>query len=173
MEGLNEDLPEPIDPNLVVEPGSLNEQKGNVELVANQQLESDKTHGLPEEIIQDLPNLNIAFKTVTDQGEKLINLEEVENQILNDEGMSQSSAEAIERMVGNFYEEVGEPNRFTKTPSGVGMESANNFIQKVRLQTKAAMVLDFKSFIENPLTRAIEHLGLVRKSTSRTAVKRA
>lgn len=160
---LNDDLPPSIDPDIIPEPGTLNRQDGDLEMVANSRVTPDPEKGLPPEIIQDLPNLNISFKSVTDAGEKLISLQEVEEQILGDEGMSAASAETIERVVGNFYEQVGEPTKFTQTPSGIGMESTTTFITNVRLETKRTMALDFASFIEKPLARALEDLALVKE----------
>ena len=160
---LNQDLPESIDPELVPPPGTLNQQEGELDLIANTRANPDPDKGLPPEIIQDLPNLNIAFKSVTDAGSVIISLQDVEEQILGDDGMSKASAETIERVVGNFYEQVGDESKFTETPSGIGMESTTNFIQNVRLEAKRTMVLEFKSLIEKPLARALEDLALVKE----------
>lgn len=160
---LNQDLPQSIDPDIIAEPGSLNNQEGNLELVANTRKNPDPSKGLPPEVIADLPNLNITFKSVTDSGEKLISLDEVEAQLLDDDGMSQASAETIERVVGNFYEQVGDQSKFSKTPTGIGMESTTTFLRNVRVELKRTMALEFQNLIEKPLACALEDMAMVKE----------
>ncbi len=143
---MNDELQTPqeegsVDPDLIAPSDPSSQIK--TDLVFQTELE-DKTNpqgAIPEkvsvsdgplgaQIEGELPKTDLKFELVGIDSTKLATLQEIEQQIMGTQSISQETARLIEEKVGNFLTTESAINRFTKRPSQVSLESSKAFLRQ-------------------------------------------
>lgn len=130
-----------IDPDLIAP--SAPDSQIKTDIVFQTELE-DKTNpqgAIPEkvsvsdgplgaQIAGELPKTDLKFELVGIDNTKLATLQEIEEQILGTQSISQETARLIEEKVGGFLSTEAAIHRFTKQPSRVSLESSKAFLRQ-------------------------------------------
>lgn len=85
---------------------------------------------LGAQIEGELPKTDLKFELVGIDTTKLATLQEIEEQILGTQSISQETARLIEEKVGGFLCTESAIHRFTKQPSRVSLESSKVFLKQ-------------------------------------------
>lgn len=131
----------PVDPDLIA-PSAPSSQI-ETDVVFQTELE-DKTNpqgAIPKkvsvsdgplgaQIEGELPKTDLKFELVGIDNTKLATLQEIEEQIMGSQSISQETARLIEEKIGNFLTTESAIHRFTKKPSKVSLEASKLFLKQ-------------------------------------------
>lgn len=148
-----------IDPDLIA-PGAPDSQI-KTDIVFQTELE-DKMNpqgAIPEkvsvsdgplgaQIEGELPKTDLKFELVGIDNTKLATLQEIEEQILGTQSISQETARLIEEKVGGFLSTESAIHRFTKQPSRVSLESSKVFLRQAIEEESQQFYKAFSSAID-------------------------
>lgn len=155
---LNEDLDEGFDPSTMagLEQPKSDESKKSITLVTpvektGQDIPADLSEEMKTNEPGELPNLDAKFALVEEGRTKVVELQQIEDMIQGQGGVSQESANYLEHVTGNFFHAKLSPKEFTKTPSQTNLVMTNNFLKMRIAKEEAALVDCVKAIGTEPL----------------------
>lgn len=157
--GLNadvlDDLPDTpiVDGDLIAQPSDIPKSKESITIVPEN--DEVKAEGpIPQEQLEKLPTMDVAFKIVEDGQSKVVQLRDVEAEILAQESINRHGAEYISAAFEDFLSGPVRLNEFTvglsKTHYAYSIKQMGSRIAK----EEAAVVSNFQLLIDQPLNDA-------------------
>jgi len=157
--GLNadvlDDLPDTpiVDGDLIAPPSDIPKSKESITIVPEN--DEVKAEGpIPQEQLEKLPTMDVAFKLVEDGQSKVVQLKDVESEILAQESINRHGAEYISAAFEGFLSGPVRLNEFTvglsKTNYGYAVKQMATAVAK----EEAAVVSNFQLLIDQPLSDA-------------------
>ena len=153
---LNDDALDGLDSSLVVDddvvklPAGAAHGQSKIIINVNTDDRTEDTK-LSDEELQKLPMMNVAFKTVTDGVQKVMELEDVEQTITAQESISRSDVEMASGVFLSLLSGHVSINEFTHTPTKTNFAFAQRHMERHIAIEQASVVANFQLFIDQPL----------------------
>lgn len=146
------------DPEEALDLTAVRPVAGTVTLIPSTAPLSDEQH---DRAIQDVKQLNVQFKLVSDQASKVVTLKEVEDQIGRDRSIDVARANVVQETFGDLYNEVSAKG-FTRTPTRANFPETCRFMSK-RVTMEERVLIDlYKVYLEEPLHASVAILEKVK-----------
>ena len=108
-------------------------------------------------LLNKLPTTVDNIKLLQDGASKIIELEDIQQEIEEDDSMSQSSAELVSTAFEGFFDNV-RLSEFTRTPSKTNLVFTKRYMASQIKLAKEDFQYKFKTFLEKPLDDALDVL---------------
>ena len=147
----------------VVPPSPINKTQIPVVLETNVDNPQPDSPEVTPEFLEALPEMDVSFKIVSDQAEKLVDMETIEGDIIGDDTISQPKAEELGMAFESFFKGPIRLNEFTKTPSKVNFQYAKKHMAGSIKLAQESLVSSFGLFVDEPLNCSIQALEKIRE----------
>lgn len=109
---------------------------------------------LSPEFKKELPTMDITFKLIEGNTEKLVTMAEVEETILGDNLIDKQGADTIEQSMEGLFTGAITRSHFTDSPSGVNFSHVKRHVVKQIALEEAALIGNFQALLTLPIENA-------------------
>lgn len=130
----------------------------------------DHATTLNQDEIDLLPQLHNKINIISEQGEKLVEMEDLQSDIENKDAISMVDADEVNATFEGMYTESFTSKRFSKTHSKVGLSDVKKFMTSKIAVTREALVSDFREVITKDVPQVQEQLDALQTQGIEKAV---
>lgn len=132
------DLPQ-VDNDIVVAPGS-GQTTGAVKIITTDDPTLNKAAVVPEEVIAKLPEMDVSINLVTEGADKVVNLRDVEQEIIGQEGISRDTAKYLSTSFEALVDGPVKLGEYTLNKSRTNFDYVKRVMkQKIALEENAVL----------------------------------
>lgn len=118
---------------------------------------------LSEADVQAITDTDIKFKLIGDQTEKIVDLEEIEQEFISQESIDRNTAQFLDEHFKGLLGPRLTLEEFTRTPSKTNFLAAQKHVKLCLSQEQAAAVIEFSEFTTNTLKGTSEILEKLKE----------
>jgi hypothetical protein len=142
------------DDNTITPPSILPQTKEELTIVPETKQLAGHAVELKEDFEKKLPTMDVSLKLVEENHSKIVDLEDVEQNILGDGKISQDGAEEVNAAAEGLFDGPITKSQFTAVPSGVNFQHVKKHMRARIALESAALVSNFKALIDQPIEDA-------------------
>ena len=163
-DGVLDDLPSDtiVDEDLIKSGSSIDKDQQGVLITAKTDKIPEAVTELSEVELSDLTKADVEFKVVTDNVEKIVELEDVEKEFIAKESIDKDGVRYLDQCITGLLGSNLAIEEFTIAPSKINYKSTMKKVRKHIATEQMAAASSFCSFINNTLNDTVKVLEKVR-----------